>query len=151
MRTGASHCRGRLGGHRDRRVHLPRPHQRRHQRESERNPRELGNDIEKAETELRNEQRETREELRSEIRENRDAIDALRLEMNEGFVRVNKRVDENEDESTQRIDAVNGRVDDVNGLNIDTNRRIDELSGRINSRNVSADDEPSAGEDASGS
>ena len=89
--------------------------------------------------------------MRSEIRENRDAIDALRLEMNEGFVRVNKRVDENEDESTQRIDAVNGRVDDVNGLNIDTNRRIDELSGRINSRNVSADDEPSAGEDASGS
>ena len=112
---------------------------------------ELGNDIEKSETELRNEQREAREELRSEIRENRDAIDALRLEMNNGFVRVNDRVEENEDESTRRIDAVNGRIDDFNGLNVDTNRRIDELSGQINSRNDPADVEPSSGEDASGS
>ena len=101
--------------------------------------------------ELRSEQRETREELRSEVRENRDAIDALRLEMNNGFVRVNERVEENEDESTRRIDAVNGRIDDVNGLNIDTNRRIDELSGQINSRNDPADVELSSGEDASGS
>ena len=123
---------------------------------------ELGNDIEKTETELRNElrvtreelrseQRETREELRSEIRENRDAIDALRLEMNNGFVQVNERVEDNEDESTRRIDAVNGRIDDINGLNIDTNRRIDELSGQINSRNDPADVEQSSGEDASGS
>ena len=130
---------------------------------------ELGNDIEKTETELRNEQRETREELRNEQREtreelrseirenrnaigvNRDAIDALRLEMNNGFVRVNESVEENEDESIRRIDAVNGRIDDVNGLNIDTNRRIDELSGQINSRSDPADVEQSSGEDASGS
>lgn len=122
---------------------------------------ELGNDIKEvetglrseiqdAETGLRSEQRETREELRSEIRNNRNSIDVFRVEMNDGFVRVNDRVEEYEEDATRRIDAANGRIDDVNGLNVDTNRRIDDLSGEINSRNDPADSDSTSDGDVSG-
>ena len=92
--------------------------------------------------ELRNEDRETREELRNEIRENRgaigrnrDAVDDLRLEVNQGFNRADERIDEFAGESTRRIDATNGWIDDVN-------KRADDLNGQINTRNRPETDEP---------
>lgn len=108
----------------------------------------LRNEDRETREEMRNENRETREELRNEIRENRgaigrnrDAVDDLRLEVNQGFDRADERIDDFGEESTRRIDAANGRIDDVN-------KRADDLSGRINSRNLPASDEPVADEPA---
>lgn len=108
----------------------------------------LRNEDRETRKEMRNENRETREELRNEIRENRgaigrnrDAVDDLRLEVNQGFDRADERIDEFGEESTRRIDATNGRIDDVN-------KRADDLSGRINSRNRPASDEPEADDPA---
>lgn len=60
--------------------------------------------------------------------------------MNEGFFRADELVDE---ETTSRVDSANERIDDVNkrtdDLNADTNRRIDDLIGRINSRKDASD------------
>ena len=109
---------------------------------------ELRNENRETRQELRNENRETREELRNEIRENRgaigrnrDAVDNLRLEVNQGFDRADERIDDFGEESTRRIDAANGRIDDVN-------KRADDLNGQINSRNRPASDEPVADEPA---
>ena len=95
----------------------------------------LRNENREARQELRSENREAREELRNEIRENRgaigrnrDAVDDLRLEVNQGFNRADERTDDFGEESTRRIDATNGRIDDFN-------KRADDLSGQINSQN----------------
>ena len=88
---------------------------------------DLGNDIQETREEQRNDNRETREELRNEIRVNRDAVDDLRLEVNQSSHRADERIDKVGDDSTRRIDATNGRIDEVN-------RRVDDLSGQINFR-----------------
>lgn len=71
--------------------------------------------------------------------------------MNEGFVRADDLVDEVDEESTRRVDAANGRIDNANkradDLNADTNRRIDDLIGQINSRNDAGDSESEPAEE----
>ena len=93
--------------------------------------------------ELRNENREERAELRNEIRDNRGAVEDLREDVNDGFIRADEQIDGIEEETARRVDSANGRIDDVNkrtdDQNADTNRRIDELIGQINYRNEAAD------------
>ena len=106
-------------------------------------------------TELRNENREERAELRNEIRDNRGAVEDLREDVNDGFIRADEQIDGIEEETARRVDSANGRIDDVNkrtdDQNADTNRRIDELIGQINYRNEAADgDSTPAAEEGGG-
>ena len=94
-------------------------------------------------------------ELRNEIRDNRGAVEDLREDVNDGFIRADEQIDGIEEETARLVDSANGRIDDVNkrtdDQNADTNRRIDELIGQINYRSEAADgDSTPAAEEGGG-